>query len=157
MDVLFYVTATSCCISITVSSWNFRNDTNHHGSIHGINKRATFFISLTTTFETRNIWKMMEYKIYAELWKMKSLWYFQKKKFRSQKSWDYEKCFFFYVNIQSQLFTIIILSKNCFASTSMWYWVLSTFRNLQPALNTRVPGRGSRKGTVLCVGHCEEP
>lgn len=60
MDVLFFVTATSYCTSITVSSWNFRNDTNHGGSMHDINKQATFFISLTTAFETRKIWKTVE-------------------------------------------------------------------------------------------------
>lgn len=86
MAVLFYVTATSCCTSITVSSRNFRNDKNHHGSIHDINKQATFFISLTTAFETRKIWKIVEYKVYTELQKMKYLHGISRRKSSEAKS-----------------------------------------------------------------------
>lgn len=156
MAVLFYVTATSCCTSITVSSRNFRNDKNHHGSIHDINKQATFFISLTTAFETRKIWKTVEYKVYTELQKMKYLHGISRRKSSEAKSHEIiRNVVFFNANIRSQLFTVIRLSKNCFAS--VWYWVLLAFRNLQPAINTRVPSRGSRKGIVLFVGHCEQP
>lgn len=157
MDVLFFVTATSYCTSITVSSWNFRNDTNHGGSMHDINKQAAFFISLTTAFETRKIWKTVEYKVYTELWKMKYLHGIFRRKSSEAKSHEIMRNVIFNVNIQSQLFTIIRLCKNCFASTSVLQGVFLAFRNLQPAINIQVPIRGSRKGTVLCVGHCKEP
>lgn len=56
-------------VTLLVSSWNFRNDTNHHDLIHDINEQATFFISLTTTFETGS---------YGKLWNIKYMQNYRK-------------------------------------------------------------------------------
>lgn len=155
MNVLFYVTATSCYTSSFIMEFQEWHKPSWFNTWH--KWTGNIFHFPHHHFWNRKLWKTVEYKVHAELQKRKYLCGISRRKSSEAKSHKIMRNVFFYVNIQSQLFSIIRLSKNCFASTSMWYWVLSAFRNLQPSINIRAPGRGSRKGVVLCVGHCKQP
>lgn len=69
----------------------------------------------------------MEYKVYTELQKMKYLHGISRRKSSEAKSHEIiRNVVFFNANIRSQLFTVIRLSKNCFASDTEFCQLLET-------------------------------
>lgn len=90
-----------------------------------------------------------------------SSWYFQKKKFRSQKSWDYKKCLVLRkkvslnYSLSSDFLNVPLAKHPCDSEFCQLLKTLCQDCRLQLA-NTRVSGRGPRKVMVLCIGHCEQ-